>query len=212
MVEELGPLFLDKPQAHLLWIVGLAAAAPALGVAVYALIRGRLSPDLGLAGLVLLPGFALLLANLVVLNRSQEVAFCGSCHEPMAPLVESLSEANGSLASIHFRSGAVKGETACYTCHSGYGLVGDVAAKTAGLSHMWHEMWGNHEYPLQMRSAFDIDSCLDCHRRAANFQAVPSHSDANIQARLVSRELSCTGTCHPSAHPPEALNGSGGAR
>lgn len=210
MGEELGPLFVDKPQAHLLWMVGLLAAIPALVIAGYALIRGHVSHELGFAGLVVVPVVVLLIANLVVLNRSKETRFCGSCHEPMAPLVESLSAADGSLASIHFLSGAVKGETACYTCHSGYGLVGDVAAKMAGVGHMWHELTGAYEYPLKMRGPFDIDSCLDCHRNAAKFQAVPSHSEAKIQERLMSRELSCTGTCHPKAHPAEALTGTRG--
>ncbi|HXZ84001.1 MAG TPA: NapC/NirT family cytochrome c [Myxococcota bacterium] len=209
MGEALGPLFVPKPQFHLLWILGLAAAAGAIGIALYALIRGRLSARLGLAGLGVLPGFVLLIADLDMLDRSKELRFCGSCHEPMAPLVASLQEVNGSLASIHYQSGAIKGDTACYTCHSGYGLLGDVAAKRAGLSHMWHELRGSYEYPLAMKGPFDIDACLDCHRHAPKFRAVAFHTDPETQARLVARELSCTGTCHPSAHPAESLNGSG---
>jgi nitrate/TMAO reductase-like tetraheme cytochrome c subunit len=210
--DELGPLFLDRPQTHLLWIVGLLAAVPALLIAGYTLFRGQISREFGFAGLVVVPMVVLLVANLVILNRSKEVQFCGSCHEPMAPLVKSLTAKDGSLASIHYRSGAVKDETACYTCHSGYGLVGDIAAKVAGHGHMWHELSGAYEYPLKMRGPFDIDSCLDCHRSAEKFKAVPSHKDVKIQGRLMSRELSCTGTCHPRAHPDEALVGVGGGR
>jgi hypothetical protein len=77
------------------------------------------------------PGIAVLLGNLEVVGRSQEMRFCGSCHEPMAPLVASVIEANGSLASNHYQSGAIQGKTACYTCHSGYGLQGDLKAKRA---------------------------------------------------------------------------------
>jgi hypothetical protein len=212
MGESLGPLFVDKPEFHVLWILGLVAAAVAAGVAIYALLRGRISGDFGLVGLAVIPGFVLLTANLEMLWRSTETRFCGSCHEPMAPLVASLMQDNGSLASIHYQSGAIKGDTACYTCHSGYGLAGDIAAKRAGIGHMWHEMWKSYEYPLSMRSPFDIESCLDCHRHAPKFRAVPFHMDAEVQAQLVSRELSCVGTCHPAAHPPEALNGSGAKR
>ena len=212
MEAELGPLFVDKPELHLLWIVALISAATAVGLAVYALILGHVSRELGLVGLVVVPGVALLLSNLEVVDSSKEVRFCGSCHEPMAPLVASLVEANGSLASNHYQSGAIKGDTACYTCHSGYGLLGDVAAKRAGLGHMWHEFWGSYEYPLKMNRPFDIDACLDCHRHAPRFRAVSFHTDPDTQALLASRELSCTGACHPSAHPPEALNGSGGKR
>jgi hypothetical protein len=212
MGEDLGPLFAAKPQFHPLWTLGLAAAAVALGFALYALVRGRVSAELGLFGLVAVPGFALLVANLVMLDRAREVTFCGSCHEPMAPLVASLMEPNGFLASNHYQSGAIKGETACDTCHTGYGLLGDFAAKRAGLSHMWHELWGSYEYPLAMKTPFDIDSCLDCHRHSPKFRAVPFHTDPETQRLLVSRQISCTGACHPAAHPPDALNGPRHAR
>ena len=208
MEAELGPLFVDKPQVHLLWILALIAAVVAAGLAVYALLRGHVAVELGLIGLVVAPGLALLLSNVEIMNRSQEMKFCGSCHEPMAPVVASVIEANGSLASNHYQSGAIKGETACYTCHSGYGMLGDLAAKRAGLGHMWHAFRGSYEYPLAMRRAFDIDSCLDCHRHAPRFRAVALHTDPDTQKLLASREMSCTGACHPSAHPPEALNGS----
>jgi hypothetical protein len=209
MEAALGPLFVDKPQVHLIWILALIAAAATVALAGFALIRGRVGPELGLLGLVVVPGVALLLANVEILNRSQEMEFCGSCHEPMAPLVAAVLEPNGSLASNHYQSGAIKADTACYTCHSGYGILGDFAAKRAGLGHMWHAMRGSYDYPLAMNKPFDIDACLDCHRHAPKFRAVSTHTDPEMQKLLASREMSCTGACHPSAHPPEALNGSG---
>ena len=117
---------------------------------------------------------------------------------------------NDSLASIHYQSGAVPGETACYTCHSGYGLLGDVAAKRAGLTHMWHELLRQLRVPARDeagRSTSTPASAAIGTRRS--FRAVEAHTDKDLQAALVSREMSCTGTCHPAAHPPEALNGSG---
>ena len=73
MEPELGPLFVEAPQFHLLWALALMAVAAAIVLAVYALIRGRVSHELGLAGLVLIPGVAVLLANLEVVGRSQEM-------------------------------------------------------------------------------------------------------------------------------------------
>jgi NapC/NirT cytochrome c family, N-terminal region len=212
MEAALGPLFVDKPQVHLVWILALIAAAATVGLAAYALIRGHVGAEFGLLGLVVAPGVALLLANVEILNRSQEMEFCGSCHEPMAPLLASVLEPNGTLASNHYQSGAIKGETACYTCHSGYGILGDFAAKRAGLGHMWHEFRGSYDYPLAMNRPFDIDACLDCHRHAPKFRAVSLHTVPDTQKLLASRELSCTGACHPSAHPAEALNGLGTKR
>ena len=210
MEAELGPLFVDKPELHLLGSVALVATLAALAFGAYALVRGNVSRELGLAGLVATPLVALLLANLEIVERSKQVRFCGSCHEPMAPLVTSLVEADDSLASIHYQSGAIESDSACYTCHSGYGLFGDLSAKRSGLAHMWHELWGSYDYPLAMNRPFDIDACLDCHRHAPKFRAVSVHMDAGTQKLLASREMSCTGLCHPSAHPPEALNGAGG--
>jgi len=60
-----------------------------------------------------------------------------------------------------------------------------------------------------MNQPFDIDSCLDCHRGTAAFKAVPSHRDANIQKRLAERAMGCPGVSHSSAHPPDALRGTG---
>src|SRR5215470_11905193 len=105
MAESLGPLFVPKPQFHLLWIIGLAAVAIAMAIALYALVRGQVPARLGLAGLGVIPGFVLVIANLDMLDRSKELRFCGSCHEPMAPLVAAVKEANGTLASIHYQSG-----------------------------------------------------------------------------------------------------------
>jgi len=212
MGEDLGPLFAVKPQFHVIWALGIAATAVAFGFALYALVRGRVSREVGLFGLVAMPGFALLISNLVMLDRTKDLVFCGSCHEPMAPVVAAVMQPNDSLASIHYQSGAVPADTACYTCHSGYGLLGDFTAKRAGLRHMWHRLWGSYDYPLAMNKPFDIDSCLECHLHAPKFRAVPFHNDPEIQKQLVSREISCTGTCHPAAHPAEALNGSGGKR
>ena len=81
--------------------------------------------ELGLVGLVVVPGIALLLANLEIVEPIPGGAVLRLVPRADGALVQaSLIEANGSLASIHYQSGAIKGDTACYTCHSGYGLAG----------------------------------------------------------------------------------------
>lgn len=210
MGGELGPLFAARHEPHLLWIVGLAAVALAACFALSALLRGRMSRELGLVGLAVAPLLALGLAGVDLANRSTEVRFCGSCHEPMAPVVASVLAPGESLASLHYQSGAVKASTACYACHSGYGIQGDFAAKLVGLRHMWRELWGTYRYPLALKKPFDIDACLECHAHTPKFRAVSFHTDPDTQALLVARQLSCTGACHPSAHPAESLNGPGG--
>ena len=81
----------------------------------------------------------------------------------------------------------------------------------AGVMHMVRTVTGRYTLPLAVHGPFDIDSCLGCHAHAASFRAVEAHQDADLQKALLSRELSCTGTCHPAAHPESALTGGAAA-
>ncbi|HTQ46041.1 MAG TPA: hypothetical protein VMI75_24970 [Polyangiaceae bacterium] len=211
--QDLGPLFVLPSAPHYLWIAGVAAALPAVAIAAIGLVRGRLPKTLGAAGLVLVAIVAYLVGAIVLLEESKSVAFCGSCHEPMAPLVASLGEDNGSLASIHWRKGAVSHVDACFQCHSGYGIWGTLGAKFAGVRHMLHTVTGHYQYPLAAR-AFDNSSCLGCHAESAPFRAQAAHHDPDLQQLLVTSQMGCVGTCHPDAHPAAALLGAraGGAR
>jgi hypothetical protein len=202
----LGPLFALPPSPHYLWIVGLAFAAVAIVVAGSGLVWGRLPFGWGVPGLVLVSGFAYVIGALVVLEESKRVAFCGSCHETMSPLVASLDEDNGSLASKHWRIGAVSHVDACFQCHGGYGIWGTADAKLAGVEHMLHTVTGRYSFPLVARK-FDIASCLGCHAEAAPFRAQEAHHDAELQQALLSGSLGCVGTCHAEAHPAKALVG-----
>jgi hypothetical protein len=172
---------------------------------VWALIRGRL-PTGYVAAAVLLPVSAYALASLHMLEGSKQVTFCGSCHV-MTPLLESLRANDGSLASTHYARGLVPQDEACFTCHSGYGIWGGVDAKMAGVMHMVHTVTGNYERPLKHNGPFDIDSCLACHASTQTFRSVEAHRDPDLQKQLVARELSCTGICHPAAHPESSLAG-----
>ena len=181
--------------------MGCAAAALLL----WGLIRGHLPVSYGAAA-VLLPIAAYGLASLYVLDGSKEVAFCGSCHV-MTPVLESMKDNDGSIASVHYARGLVPHDHACFTCHSGYGIWGGMDAKMAGFMHMVRTVTGRYALPLTHNGPFDIDSCLGCHAFAPTFRAVEAHQDRDLQNQLVAREMSCTGTCHPAAHPASALTG-----
>jgi hypothetical protein len=208
-----GPLFAGPVAAQgppWLSVLAILFAVPAACILLVGLIRGRLSPALGAMG-ALLPVGAYAFGNMLLMERSKDVSFCGSCHV-MTPIVESLLDAKGeSLAAVHYARGAVSTETACYVCHSGYGIWGTVDAKMSGVMHMVRTVTGRYELPIAHKGPFDIDSCLGCHAHAPRFQAVEAHQPLDVQQALIRREMSCTGLCHPAAHPPEALGG-GGAR
>ena len=207
-----GPLFAGPSGAHgvpWLHVLVFAAAVPAMVLLLFGLVRGGLPPALRAAG-VLLPIAAYAFGGLLVLEGSKQVGFCGSCHV-MRGFEESIRSTDGSLAAIHYGRGLVPHDEPCYTCHSGYGIWGTIGAKRAGVMHMVRTVTGRYELPITLRGKFDIDSCLNCHAFAPSFRAVEAHQDPDLQGQLVSRELGCTGMCHPAAHPERARTGGGAA-
>ncbi|MDX2171261.1 MAG: hypothetical protein SF182_29600 [Deltaproteobacteria bacterium] len=187
----------------------IAVAAAAALLLLWGLLRGSLPASYGTAAL-LLPIGAFGLATLHLMEGSKQVAFCGSCHV-MTPIMQSMESGDESLAGVHYTRGLVPHDTACFTCHSGYGIWGGVDAKMAGVMHMVRTLTGRYDLPLTHNGPFDIDSCLGCHAYAPSFRAVEAHQDPDLQQQLLSRQESCTGTCHPDAHPESALGGGQGA-
>jgi len=207
-LDATSPLFAGPPAAHgIQWLAVLAllVGCVAATLLLWGLVRGRLPTSFAGAA-VLLPIGAYALGGLHMLEESKQVSFCGSCHI-MTPIQKSLESNDGSLASIHYGRGLVSHETACFTCHSGYGIWGGVDAKMAGVMHMVRAATGWYTLPITLNGKFDIDSCLGCHAMASSFRAVEAHQDPDLQKLLLSRELSCTGACHPAAHPEAALTG-----
>lgn len=206
-MEPLGPLFVPPDAPDRFWILILAVVVPVMAVAVLVMVRGRLPSALSSMAFLLLPPFGYVLGDIHLLEESKTVTFCGSCHETMSPIVTALHEDTESLAAIHFQRGRVPHADACYRCHSGYGIWGDVGAKLAGVQHMLNTVTGDYDYPLKPRATFDIDACRDCHAGTTNFRAVEAHQDPDMQQALLAGEMSCTGVCHPAAHPDWALEG-----
>ena len=206
--EALGPLFRLPDDPHYLWLFGAAVTVLAIAVLLVGLVRGRL-PTALLLPAFLLPVGAFTLGYLFLLEESKSVTFCGSCHETMSPLVAALEYDDGLIASSHWRRGAVSHVTACYQCHSGYGIWGAVGAKRAGVMHMVRTITGDYQLPIQAKR-FDNASCLGCHAEAVPFREVEEHHDPDVQQELLSGASSCAGECHEAAHPEEALWGVGG--
>src|SRR5262249_2287382 len=149
-------------------ILPILVAVPAATILLVGLVRGRLPPAVGASG-VLLSVAAYGLGRLLILEESKGVRFCGSGHL-VTPLAQSLLRDDGTaLAAIHYVRGAVSTETACYVCHSGYGIWGTVDAKKAGVMHMLRTVTGRYELPIKLNGPFDIDSCLGCHAHAPRF-------------------------------------------
>ena len=41
------------------------------------------------------------------------------------------------LVAAHYQGGRIPRETACFTCHTTYAMLGDLRAKLTGLHHMY---------------------------------------------------------------------------
>lgn len=206
--EPLGPLFQVPHDPHYLWIFGTAIALAAIAVAAIGLVRGRL-PTLLVVPAALLPLAGYGVGYLFVMQESKATEFCGSCHETMSPIVAAMKEDTETLASMHWRIGAVSHAEACYQCHSGYGIWGEVDAKIAGLRHMVKTVTRDYEFPIEARH-FDVASCLGCHAETVPFREAEDHHDPDVQRDLLAGEMSCAGFCHEEAHPEEALWGVAG--
>lgn len=205
---DLGPLFRPLEDPGHPWLLASLVALLAL-VALAAWLARRRLPAARLLAVMLLPAGACAAGSLVALEASKQVAFCGSCHATMGPLVRALEEDGASIASRHWRTGAVSRAQACYQCHGGYGLWGDLAAKRAGLEHVARAVTGRYQLPIRTRR-FDVRSCLGCHASTEPFRAVASHRDRELQRELLAGEAGCTGSCHEVAHPESALWGLAG--
>ncbi len=136
------------------------------------------------------------------LHNMKEVRFCGGCHE-MDYYVNSLTyDDDEPLASVHYRNNYVKQETACYQCHTGYAMFGEVKAKMNGLRHVWVSLTKSTPEQIELYEPYSNSNCLHCHGPAQRFQEQPKHQEEeNFIARCESGELSCLKSgCHDEGH------------
>lgn len=206
--QTTSPLFVHPGDLTepIFWLLPVGVALAAAATCVFILVRGKASGAIASAGIVFLPVVTVALTGATLMDRSKKTGFCISCHV-MEPVHRSTLADDGSIASFHVSEGAVPRATSCYSCHSGYGIWGNVGAKRAGFNHMIHTVLGSYDLPLTLRGPYDIDGCLQCHAETRAFRQAGPHRVAEIQEALLRHEMSCTGTCHPAAHPPEALTG-----
>jgi len=211
--ETLAPLFAQPVVAPSPWLEAVFAvlALVAVAILVVGLVRGRLMPASIVAGLIFLPAAIFAFGNVVLMERSERIEFCGSCHT-MTPIIESVRNDgfqgdSAPLSSRHVALGAIPVANACFDCHSGYGPTGGLEAHMVGLVHIWKQATGTYTYPLKLSGRYDVNACLGCHAQSEPFRSQSAHADPDVQKALLDGSLTCWGTCHPPAHPAAALAG-----
>ncbi len=181
------------------FLVGMLAFAILL--IVYSLVRYRgrvespVSWGLLVAGVGVLPGASILFGSLLVFHRAEGVAFCASCHLAMKPYVDDMQNpASQSLAAVHYKNRYIPSDQ-CYTCHTSFGMFGDVQAKWAGMIDVQRYYMRSFEFPLTMRAPYPNTDCLKCHAEAMKWSA--AHKE--FKESVFDGEVSCL-ECHGKAH------------
>ncbi len=197
----------EHEHADVLWMRAavLALCAIAIGSIVWGVARPGDAKGDPHARWILLIAFLILSPLAYVLNfglaieGSKPVEFCGSCHV-MDPYLADLRNPDSELlAAQHYQYRWIA-DHQCYTCHSDYGLFGDVNAKLAGMRHFWHYYFAGWDEPLKIRGTYNNQRCLFCHGPVKGYREEAAHK-ANFDAIARSEKSCIGGECHVSPHP-----------
>jgi len=177
-----------------------------IGLVLYSMLRyrGRLAGPVSwvflAVGGVVVPATTVLLGTLLVMEKAEQVDFCGSCHLTMKSYVDDLKDPNShSLAAVHYQNKYIP-TNQCYQCHTSYGMFGTVEAKLSGMIDVYKYYTRTFHIPIKMRSPYPNDDCLKCHAESAKWK--PIHDE--FKASLFSGETKCL-DCHGNDHPAHTL-------
>lgn len=150
-----------------------------------------------LVGLLVLPGMTMLSGNVVGFHNVKNS--CTQCHT-MDPWVNDMKDPKSStLVAKHFQNRWIP-DNQCYTCHTGYGLSGNIQAKIGGLGHVTHEYFTGVPAQIKIKRPFAVDTCLHCHGESAKYLKIDQHVDAEMKPKILTGEMSCF-ECHAAPHP-----------
>jgi nitrate/TMAO reductase-like tetraheme cytochrome c subunit len=136
------------------------------------------------------------------MEKSKETKFCLSCHI-MEPYGQSLHVDDPNyLAARHYQNHRVPADSACYTCHTDYGMYGDIKSKLRGLRHVYIQYLGTAPNPIKLYNPYNNRECLHCHEGARNFEEGAIHNaDPDTLPQVKANKLSCTSSgCHDVVH------------
>lgn len=168
----------------------------------YSLLRHRGKPaGIGswailILGAGVLPVITSSAGGVLVVERSQRVGLCNSCHLAMTPYVNDMKNPHSqSLAALHYQNRYIA-DNQCYACHTSYGMFGTVQAKTQGVYDVYKYYTHSFTLPLKMRQPYPNNDCLKCHAGSAKFLA----SHKKDREAMFADEVSCM-QCHEDDNP-----------
>jgi hypothetical protein len=150
-----------------------------------------------LVGLFAIPGIALMSTSAFVLDETEKVDACNSCHV-MEPFVSDLRNPDSpTLAARHYKNRWIA-DHQCYSCHTTYGAHGTLSGKRDGFRHWLLYVTHTWKEPIKYSGSFENSVCLDCHVGTRKFGGVKSHQA--LLSELGANRVRCT-TCHGPPHP-----------
>ena len=151
-------------------------------------------------GAAVIPAVVTSAGGVLVLQRSQRVQLCNSCHLAMSPYVDDMKNPKShSLAAIHYANRYIE-DNQCFQCHTSYGMFGVFQAKEQGLSDVYRYYTHTYAIPIEMKQSYPNNDCLKCHAGSAKFLAAHTHD----RAAMFADEVSCM-QCHEDDNPAHNL-------
>lgn len=147
-------------------------------------------------GAGILPIFVSSAGGLLVVEKSQRVGLCNSCHLTMKPYVDDMKDPKSqSMAALHYKNRYIADDQ-CYVCHTSYGMFGTLQAKKEGIIDVFKYYTHTFSLPVKMRHPYSNNDCLKCHGASAKFLA----SHKKDREAMFADEVSC-GQCHDDDNP-----------
>ena len=147
--------------------------------------------------LFVLPTTATLTATATVIEDTQAVDACASCHV-MSPFVNDLRDPNSpTLAARHYKNNWISRKQ-CYSCHVAYGATGTLAGKRDGFRHWLRYITNTYQDPIKYTGSYSNSNCMHCHEGTRKWDRVKSHQA--LTKDLSSDQVACI-RCHGPPHP-----------
>ncbi len=152
---------------------------------------------LAFMALCVLPTLCIGAGMSVHMRRSQQTAYCISCHS-MESHGQSLYVLNTSyIPAQHFQNHLVPPNQACYTCHTDYTMYGPLKDKLKGLRYLYMEYVSTPPKTIRLDGQYSNLQCLHCHAGMRSFDENPTHTA--IMGSLKTNQISCI-SCHDTIH------------
>src|SRR5580704_5630248 len=158
---------------------------------------GATGKILAFIGLCVLPALCIGAGMSFHMRRSQQTAYCISCHS-MESHGQSLYVLNaGYIPAQHFQNHLVSPDKACYGCHTDYTMYGPLKDKIKGLGYLYMEYVSTPPKTIHLDGKYSNLQCLHCHTGMRSFDENPTHTA--IMGSLKTNQISCI-SCHNMIH------------